>query len=85
MHTQSHTTQQYFHCYATANDKCHYFNDIQNLMRISRFYSGVDKVSLFIAISQVHNVNFVDKLFVKSRIQVINATFPSLLIACKNT
>ena len=66
MHTQSHTTQQYFHCYATANDKCHYFNGIQNLMRISRFYSGVDKVSLFIAISQVHNVNFVDKLFVKT-------------------
>ena len=58
--------QQYFHCYATANDKRHYFNDIQNLMRIRHFYTGVEKVSLFIAISEANKINFFDNLFVNT-------------------
>lgn len=54
----------YFHCYATANDTRYYNIDIQNLLRIKNTYSGVNKVILYIAISEVNKTNRLDKIFV---------------------
>jgi len=53
-----------FHCYATANDDRFYYRDIQNLLRIKNTYSGVDKIELFIAISEVNKINCLDRIFV---------------------
>jgi hypothetical protein len=54
----------YFHCYATANDQRHYYRDIQNLLRIRNTISGMSKLQLYIAISEVHTKGFFDKIFV---------------------
>ncbi|GAB3658921.1 hypothetical protein GCM10028791_32150 [Echinicola sediminis] len=59
-------TGNFFHCYATANDKRLYLRDIQNLVRIKNAGHGVKQVVLYIAISEVRGVNFFDKLFVKT-------------------
>jgi hypothetical protein len=59
-------TQQYFHCYATANDSRLYLKDIQNLMRIKDCYSGFSKIVLFIAISEVKKIGFLDRFFVRA-------------------
>ncbi|TPV33863.1 hypothetical protein FJ651_06805 [Paucihalobacter ruber] len=56
---------QYFHIYATANDTWHYYRDIQNLIRIYKMPSGVSRVNLYMAISKVKPVNFIDKTFVR--------------------
>lgn len=56
---------KYFHCYATANESILYLKDIQNLKRIKDVYSGYNKVVLFIAISEVKNISFYDKFFIK--------------------
>ena len=55
---------QYFHCYATANDNRCYLRDIQNLLRIKNTYSGVNKMIMFIAISDVNKINWCDRIFV---------------------
>ncbi len=57
---------QYFHCYASANDNRFYFKDIKNLINIRKNNSGVNKVKLYIAISKVKKLNFLDKLFVNT-------------------
>ncbi|WP_200975122.1 hypothetical protein [Echinicola sp. 20G] len=57
---------QYFHCYATANDKRLYLKDIQNLIRIRNTPHGVDKVILLIAISKVKSLTVFDKLFIRT-------------------
>ncbi len=60
----SETEVQYFHCYATANDSKFYFEDFNNLLNIKSNFSGVDKLILYIAISKVKPVNFIDRIFV---------------------
>lgn len=60
------TYQNYFHCYATANDQRHYYRDIQNLLRIKNVSAGVPKLQLYIAISKVHSLSFFDRFFVWS-------------------
>jgi hypothetical protein len=58
--------QKYYHCYATANESRLYFYDIQNLMRIRNCHSGLSKIVLFIAISEVKKIGFFDHFFVKT-------------------
>ncbi len=53
-----------FHCYATANDDRLYYRDIQNLFRIKNTYAGVDKLELYIAISEVNKISSFDRIFV---------------------
>lgn len=55
---------KYFHCYATANDSRYYYRDIQNLLRIKNTYSGVNKVVMYVAISEVNKKNYLDSVFV---------------------
>jgi len=55
---------KYYHCYATANDDRFYYRDIQNLFRIKNTYSGVNKLVLCIAISEVNKINLLDRIFV---------------------
>lgn len=59
------TGRKYFHCYATANDRSLYLRDINNLMRIREYPSGVKHIQLFIAISKVRNIDLFDRFFVK--------------------
>jgi hypothetical protein len=54
-----------FICYATANDKRFHMKDIQNLMRLRSHSTGVGKVILFMAISEVKPPGFWDHLFIK--------------------
>lgn len=56
---------KHFHCYATANDSRLYLRDLKNLKRLKNTHSGVQTISLFIAISNVRNENWFDKLFAK--------------------
>lgn len=58
------TKNKHFHGYATANDDTLYFRDIQNLYRIKNTYSGVEKIELYIAISQVKKIGLLDRIFV---------------------
>ncbi len=62
----THIEQNYFHCYATANESRLYIKDIQNILRIKNCYSGCNKVLLFIAISEVKNISKFDHFFVKT-------------------
>lgn len=59
------TQRKYFHCYATANDSFFYFKDLLNLKRIKNLDPGVDRVFLFLAISDVRKSNPMDRLFEK--------------------
>ena len=58
------TENKHFHGYATANDDRLYFRDIQNLFRIKKTSSGVEKVELYIAISKVRKIGAIDRIFV---------------------
>jgi len=62
--TSDETEVQYFHCYATANDRVFYLEDFINLLSIKSNFSGVDRLTLYIAISKVKNMNFIDRIFV---------------------
>src|SRR5690606_2606322 len=56
--------RMHFHCYATANDSFFYMKDLRNLRRIKDLDPGVDRVFLFIAVSEVRQSNPMDRLFV---------------------
>lgn len=58
--------QKYYHCYATANESRLYYYDIQNLMRIRNCHSGLRKIVLLIAISEVKKISSFDRFFVKT-------------------
>lgn len=58
--------RKFFHCYATANDKRFYLEDIKNLKRILMHDAGVGKIYLYIAISLVNKQSYWDDLFVKN-------------------
>jgi hypothetical protein len=66
------TTPKYFHCYATANDKRLYLRDIQNLLRIKNYYSGYDKILLYVAISKAKKISVFDKIFIKTVIKLFH-------------
>lgn len=57
--------QQYFHGYATANDKKYYFKDLLNLIKLKNTSSGYPKIILYIAISEVKKIGSSDTNFVK--------------------
>ncbi len=57
---------QYFHAYATANDRRLYFRDIRNLIRIRNTSTEYGKVILLIAISKAKEINILDRFFVKT-------------------
>ena len=67
----------YYHCYATANDDRYYIKDIQNLYRMCNTSSGAKKVIMFIAISEVNKINWIDKVFVWA-IKLIFFLHPSI-------
>lgn len=55
----------YFHIYATANDDKSFSQDIANLWSLAKRKPGVPQVKLRIAISEVHPVRCLDRIFVK--------------------
>ncbi|GGF27837.1 hypothetical protein [Echinicola rosea] len=63
---QSHQEARFFHCYATANDNRLFIKDILNLVRLRHTDPGVPKVNLYIAISKVKAIGFMDRLFVNT-------------------
>lgn len=54
----------YYHLYATANERRFFWRDIKNLVHLSRYATGVDRpLQLYIAISQVRPRNGFDTFF----------------------
>ena len=62
----------YYLCYATANDKRFYLQDIKNLVNICNCNSGVDKLYLYISISKIREIDWFDKIFVNTVILLFN-------------
>ncbi|QDH78410.1 hypothetical protein FKX85_04920 [Echinicola soli] len=74
---QQNQEAKFFHCYATANDNRLFIKDILNLVRLKHSDPGVEKVMLYIAISKVKPVGFMDRVFVNT-VRKMFAEHPSI-------